>query len=244
MTNKKNFLFKLFNDQASTDKAPEFSGPLDLLLSLINEEKLTINELSLSQVTEQYLDHLATVEDKKPEELADFLLIAARLLLLKSKSLLPELSEKEEDGISLEDQLRLYQAFVQAAKKLNKHWLNKLVTNFRFEPTRQPKEFVLPNNLGLESMHQSMVKLLERLRPLKPLPQAQIDRGISLQDKIEQFRVLLKNKQGFNFRDVLQNSQNRTEVIVGFLALLELVKAKNIVLKQRGVFTDILIENV
>ena len=127
----------------------KFSGPLDLLLSLIDEEKLDINELAISEVTEQYLRYLEAMEEKRPEELADFLVMATRLLLLKSKNLLPQLETDEEEGPSLEEQLRLYKAFVEASKKLNKKWLEGRVANFRIEPPRHPTSFVAPANFGL-----------------------------------------------------------------------------------------------
>ena len=76
----------------------QFTGPLDLLLGLINEQKMDISEVSLSKVTEQYLNKLEQMEDKQPEELAEFLLVAARLLFLKSKKLLPQFSPEEEEG--------------------------------------------------------------------------------------------------------------------------------------------------
>ncbi len=101
----------------------QFTGPLDLLLSLIDGQKLNISELSLSNVTEQFLNHLDKIENKKPEELADFLVIATRLLFIKSNRLLPQFTLEEDEGPSLEDQLRVYRAFVEASKKLNKRWI-------------------------------------------------------------------------------------------------------------------------
>lgn len=221
----------------------QFSGPLDLLLSLIDEEKLDISEVSLSAVTEQYLNYLNQIENRKPEELADFLLIAARLLLLKSKKLLPQLDSEEEEGSSLEEQLRLYKVFVEASRKIHQAWQENKRAVFRIEPLRRHKEFIPPGNLDFKAMKESLVKLLQRIQPLKPLPQAQIDKTVSLEEKINQIRALLSGG-AVNFSAVLQNSQNRTEVIIGFLALLELVKQKAIFLKQRQSFNDIAIEKI
>ncbi len=220
----------------------QFSGPLDLLLSLIDEEKLDISEVSLSAVTEQYLNYLNQIENRKPEELADFLLIAARLLLLKSKKLLPQMDIEEEGGSSLEEQLRLYKVFIEASRKIHQAWQENKRAVFRIEPPRKRKEFIPPENLALESMRESMVKLLQRIQPLKPLPQTHIDKTVSLEEKINQIRALLSGGGAVNFSAVLQDSQSRTEVIIGFLALLELVKQKAVFLKQKQSFNDIVIE--
>lgn len=222
----------------------QFSGPLDLLLSLINEQKLDITELAISEVTEQYLNYLETLEEKKPEELADFLVIATRLLLLKSKTLLPQLVEEDEDGPSLEEQLRLYKAFVEASHKLNKKWLSGQSAKFRIEPPRRPVSFTPPTNFSNDSLLQSMQKLLNRLKPLKELPQRNIDSVVTVKEKFEYIKNLLKKAKQLSFSQALNNAESRTEVIYTFLALLELVKQKSIVLKQSDNFGEIMINKV
>ena len=107
-----------------------FEGPLDLLLQLIEKEELDITEVSLLQVTEQYLDYLEKVEDKKPDELADFLLIAAKLLYIKSRVLLPELEmDEEENATDLAVQLKMYKKYVAARKIIQRRFEND---NFPF----------------------------------------------------------------------------------------------------------------
>lgn len=235
-------------------KLEQFSGPLDLLLSLIDEEKLNISDVSLSAVTEQFLNYLEKLENKKPEELADFLVIATRLLLIKSQKLLPQFALEEEEGPSLEEQLRLYKMFVEAAKKFNHFWENKNQSVFRLEPPRppglrfgeagRPAKFVPPPNFSLGDLRESMGKLLERLRPLKPLPETQIDKTVLLEEKIKNIHALLKKAKSVSFSALLNDSRNRTEVIVAFLALLELVKGREVALKQKKNFTDILVEKI
>ena len=82
-------------------KLEQFEGPFSLLVQLIDEKKLSINEISLSNVTEQYLGHLESIEESHPAELADFLVVASKLLLIKSRTLLPDLEVEEEEGESL-----------------------------------------------------------------------------------------------------------------------------------------------
>jgi len=225
-------------------KLQQFTGPLDLLLNLVGEQKMNISDVSLSTVTEQYLQYLEKLEEREPEEMADFLLIAARLLLLKSKKLLPQLMPEEDEGPSLEDQLRLYQAFVEASKKLNKRWLSGVRSDFRVEPPRRPSEFVPPKNLNQTLLQEFFLKLLQRIRPLPELPQARMDKAVSVRDKIETIRALLQKAESVSFRELLGKASNRSEIIASFLALLELVKSENIVLRQKKTFEDILIEKL
>jgi len=225
-------------------KLAQFSGPLDLLLSLIDEQKLSLSELALSQVTEQYLDYLDKMEEKESEEMADFLVVATRLLLLKSKQLLPQFSSEEDEGPSLEEQLRLYKKFIEVAKKLNKNWLEDKRGVFRIEPTRKRNEFYPPTNLSISNLQKSIEKLLHRIKPPKPLPKTHIDKAILMKEKINQIRAWLKEKKSFTLSQILNDSQNKTEVIVTFLSLLELVKIKNLSLKQNNNFSDILIEKI
>lgn len=229
---------------AATIKIQDFEGPYDLLLSLIAEQKLSISELALSEVTEQYLGYLDTLEEYQPGELADFLVVATKLLLLKSKALLPQFAPEEDEGPSLEDQLRLYKQFVEASKDIQAAWLAPSRGVFRIEPPRKADGFVPPTNMDSTTMHHAMVQLVTRLAPPKALPQTKIDKAISMKQKIDHVRTMLKTRKQFLFSEVLESSHNKTEVIVGFLALLELVKVKAVGLHQDEAFGDIVIERV
>ena len=220
----------------------QFSGPLDLLLSLLDEKKMSITDLSLSSVTEQYLQQLETVTNENADDLADFLVVAARLLLLKTRALLPNLDEADEDGPSLAEQLRLYRAFLAASVSLNNLWLANERAVFRVEPPRPVFGFVPPQNVSLDSLKNSFVNLLERIRPPKPLPQTTIDRSVSLKETIAKMRAALVVAQKISFHKLVGSS--RTEVVVGFLALLELVKQQTINIRQDSPFGEIVAELV
>jgi len=222
----------------------DFSGPLDLLLSLIAEKKMDITELALSEVTEQYILSIESIEEKDPDELADFLVIATKLVLLKSRSLLPQFFPEEEEGPSLAEQLKLYKVFVDASKVLHTQWDDGQMTYFRREPTRVPTEFVPPENMQQDKMHASMVQLVHRLAPLKPLPELRIDRSVSIHERIEHIKTMLKKVKEVSFATMLGESANKTEVIVGFLALLELVKQRAVTLQQGDAFDDIVVSRI
>lgn len=222
----------------------QFSGPLDLLLSLIQDEKLDITEIALSGVTEQYLAYLEKIDEKDPNELADFLVVATRLLLLKSRALLPQLAMTEDEGPSLEAQLRLYKVFVDASKKMNRLWLAPARGVWRVEPPRKADAFVPPANVTLARLHGVMVQLVHRLRPPKALPHTTIDRSISIKEKIETIRSLLARARHVSFHEVISQSQNRTEIIISFMALLELMKLRAVALTQEEHFGDIIVERL
>jgi len=222
----------------------QFTGPFDLLLSLVEQQELKITEIALSEITEQYIQYLDTLEETDVEELADFLVVAAKLLYLKSKRLLPEFSLEEEDGDGLEEQLKLYKQFVDASKVIGAKWVDSAQSFFRTEPPRQALEFSLPTNVSLEILAQRMVHLVSRLTPPKPLGRTYIDKTVSLKERIDSIRNLLHTRPSFQFFDILENVENKTDVIIGFIAILELVKQKSLFLTQDNTFGDILISRV
>lgn len=223
-------------------KLEKFEGPLDLLLQLVDQEKLSITEIALAKVTEQFFSYLDKLEKNRPEELADFLVVAARLIYLKSHSLLQYAYPEEEDnGPGLADQLKLYKQYVEASKVVNGLWEANKIAYGRIEPPVKNKEFVLPANATTNNLYDSMLSLLKRLKPLEPLPKVAIDHSISIKQKIDSIRNLLKNGKEFSFKNLLSSAQNKTEVIVSFLAILELVKQQSIRFKQVNAFEDLLV---
>lgn len=222
----------------------QFTGPLDALLQLVEERKMPITELSISAVTEQYLQYLDTLEETDPNELADFLVVAAKLLLLKSKALLPQFAPEEDEGPNLIDQLRLYKMFVAASRQLEARWLTSLRGYGRVEPIRVVVDPTPPANVTIDSLRLSMAKLVQRLKPPKPLPRTTIDRAVSLKEKIAHLRQLLTQHGSVNFFTTMVDRTSRTDVIVGFLALLELVKQQAASVDQDELFGDIVIKRL
>ena len=215
---------------------------MDLLLQLLDEEKLSISEIALSKVTEQFFVYLDKLEDNRSEELADFLVVAAKLIYLKSHSLLQYAYPEDEDsGPSLADQLKLYKQYVEASKIINGLWEKQAIAYGRVEPPVKSAKFVLPANAGQNSLRDAMMFLLNRLKPLEPLPKVSIDHSISIKQKIDAIRDLLKNGKEISFKNLLSSAQNKTEVIVSFLAILELVKQKSVHFRQVNAFADLLV---
>ncbi len=225
-------------------KLEKFEGPLDLLLQLIEQEKMTITEVSLSEITEQFLHYLDRMGDDRSENLADFLVIATKLVYLKSKHLLPFLQPEEDDGPSLADQLKLYKEYLEASKKINIFWSANRISYGRLEPPVKAIGFVMPLNAQKDDLYSSFLFLLKRLTPINPLPVVHMDRAISVKQTIDSIRNIFKTHQQLNFKQLLNDATSRTEVIVSFLAILELIKENSIYIKQGGAFEDLLITKV
>ncbi len=219
----------------------QFNGPLDLLLTLISDKKLGITEVSISEVTDQYLKYVEELEEEiSPLVLSDFLVVATKMLLMKAKCLLPQYGETEEEEVSLEEQLRLYKAFLEVSKKLELRW-DKQNSYFRKEPPIKQEGFVEPKNVDLTELQITMERVIKKLTPPKPLPKTKIDSMISLKQKLSYFRTIFKSKKRCSFNEMIDDTENRTEVIVSFLALLELVKTKTVYINQSSQFGEILI---
>lgn len=224
----------------------EFAGPLELLLELLAEKKMDITEIALSDVTEQFLAYIDGFTEDQVHELADFLVVASKLLWLKARALLPQFGDEDDSdsGVSLEDQLRLYKVFVVASKQIHKQWTVTDRMVFRIEPPRKVEHFVWPTNINSAVLHETMGRLITRLAPPKPLPHTTIDRTISLKEKIFQIRQLLVSGRPIMFAELVKQAQNKTELIVSFLAILELAKQRVVAVHQPQPFHDIDITQV
>lgn len=224
-------------------KLEQFEGPLDLLLNLIEEKKLDVSEISLANVADQYLEFLKSAERKMPlYDIADFLVIASRLVLIKSRSLLPDLAitEEEEEAIyDLEARLERYKKFKAAAKDIQRITGRGSVMIAR-EFFLGFKEFLPPKNSSLSLLERAMRNVIESFEPAPEIPKETIKIIVSFEKKINAIkeRVL---KEAFRMNDALQSSE-RIEIIVTFLAILELSKQKFIVTEQHGIFSEIMVK--
>jgi len=224
-------------------KIEKFQGPLDLLLQLIDQEELEITEISLSEIIEHFLEELEKIEQESEQDLADFLVIATKLVYLKSKQLLPYLYEEEEEE-DLTDQLKMYKKFVDASVYIEKLWQNEKKSYGRVEPLQKQKEFVIPENALQDNLHKSFSDLLKRLKPVNPLPTAKVDHSVSVRDVINHLKGTLKKIKKFKFSELFKNSKNKTEVIISFLAVLDMIKSGEVYMKQTKAFDDFEVKRV
>jgi len=214
-------------------------------LQLIEEKKLPINEIALAEVTEQFLKHLRRTENIQPEILADFLVIAGKLLVIKSRSLLPnlELPDGEEDaGTDLTRQLMLLKRYREAVWHL-RAFENKRRQSFAREPFLGEQVIFYPDpSLDLKALYAAAKKLSTTLAEIVKLPQHSVAEVISISEKIEHLQKTLTNRVHIALNDLLKNSKSKTEVIVTFLALLELIKQRVLSVEQQELFADIIIK--
>jgi segregation and condensation protein A len=225
----------------------KFEGPLDLLLQLIEGQKLDITEVSLAQVADQYLEYLNQAQELNIDELADFLVIAAKLLYIKSKALLPSLDLGDDDLKDLEKQLKIYKEYLDASKVINRMILAKRFSFVR-ERAIKSEEIIFnpPKNLALSKLKNIFEEILNDLKPIFELPRRTLEKTISIQEKIQYIKNLIlsciQNKSCFGA--ILKNVKSKTEIIVSFLALLELVKQRTIAVNQEELFKEITIEKI
>ena len=227
---------------------PVFEGPLDLLLHLIEQEELDITTVSLAQVTDQYLSYLALVQEIRPDDLVDFLSVAARLLLIKSRALLPQsprMTEEEEDtGEDLVQQLREYRQFKQVAQVLQQRNEQGLHMYPRTAPTPELLEAWTP---ALDLEDTSLDDLISALRGMLRDQLASdgeltvVLHEVTIDDKIARISALIERPQQLFFDDVLEDARSKVEIIVTLLAVLELIRARRISVQQETLFGRILI---
>jgi segregation and condensation protein A len=222
----------------------QFEGPLEFLLELIEHEKLSITDISLSQVTEQYLKMLEGLAEKNAEDLADFLVVASKLLLIKSRVLLPELVLEDEDESDLALQLKMYKEYYDASKVIT-----QMIAVHHFSFSREkPAVSITPVFNPPKSLNQGLLlelfrKVLKDIEPIVELPREVIRRAVSLQEKISNIQQMISREATVQFSNILKNSKSKMEVIVTFLAILELVKQRIVVVRQEEIFEDIFVES-
>lgn len=231
-------------------KLEKFQGPLGLLLQIIEKEELDITEVSLAKIADQYLEYIRNLSEIDAEEMADFLVVAAKLLLIKSRALLPYLSPEEDEEIEeLEQQLKMYQEFLEATKKIEK-MLGKKKFMFAREFNRQAilasnNIFSPPKKLEKDSLREVFEDILGRIKPIQEkLEEGKIEDNIKIEDKIRSIKELILKRIKFSFKSLFASSASKTEKIVSFLALLELVKQKDIIASQNDLFGEIDIRSV
>lgn len=223
----------------------QFEGPLDLLLQLIEDQQLDITALSLANVTEQFLNYVKSLEEKNPINLADFLIIAAKLLVIKSKALLPTLEfgiEEEEAAFDLAQQLLTYKKFKEVAKMLRLMDVKRKQSWSREVDFADRVAFVPDPDVTVNVLAESLGKLATELKEIIKLPEKILEEVVSITEKINQIQNLISETVETSLSTLIKDSKSKTEVIVTFLALLELTKQRILSLDQQEHFADIIIK--
>ncbi|MBD3281554.1 hypothetical protein GF391_02295 [Candidatus Uhrbacteria bacterium] len=226
---------------AYTVSIPHFEGPLDLLLQLVEKNELEVAEISLAKVADQFVEYMEN-STVPPEEMADFLVVASKLVYIKSKQLMPDFEDEEmEEGLDLEAQLRQYQMFVAAAKQLNELWNAGRKSYRRKTVARKKREVAFTPPKGVDStlLLETMRRVIARIEPIVRLPKAAVARAVTIQEKITDLYGRIRRHAKVSFKQFIGKAKHKQEAIVGFLALLELVKQRFITVEQGDIFADI-----
>lgn len=230
----------------------KFSGPLGLLLTMIEQEDLDITEINLAKIADDYVSYIKQAENISSDELADFLVVAAKLLYIKSKALLPYLliDEEDDDSSDLERQLRMYKDFIIASEKI-KDIISQ--EKFLFTPqvnkSRRGHEvvssFIAPTKVNSDVLAEKMAEIILNLKKQEEekLPEENLAPKMSIEEKISLIRDLLIKTVRVNFSKMLSQAKDKTEIIVSFLAVLELAKQKELAFEQVELFSEIHILN-
>lgn len=246
-----------YNYPMLTVKTPVFEGPLDLLLSLIEKRKLFINDISLSKVTDDYISYINSPEGNQNISLgarAHFILVASTLLLIKSKSLLPTLSLTEEEQVSIEDlEARLKE--YKRIKELSVHVRERFGRHILF--TKIPRKNVAPvfspeKSITVSGLLMAIKDVIKNIPKIEAIPKAVVKKVISLEEMIERLTDRVKAGLKMSFREFagahgkgagkVIPREERVNIIVSFLAMLELVKQGIINVHQEDRHNDIHME--
>ncbi len=225
---------------------PVFEGPLDLLLRLIEREELDVTAVALARVTDQYLERLADLERREARDLADFLVVAAKLVLIKSAALLPSSSrpgpedEAEDVGRDLVRQLQIYSRFKKVARLLQEREERGLHSYIRLAPSRrlQPEP-----DLDQVTLHDLLSLAQEALDTVSGPPVAEVVSPVTvtIEEQIEHIELELTRQGHVVFRTLLSRATTRVEIIVTLLAVLELIKQDRVRVHQETLFDEIVI---
>jgi len=224
----------------------KFSGPLDLLLQLIEKEEMDITQVSLAKVADQFLEYMQQIESMGAKDIVDFLEIAARLILIKSKALLPQLELTDDEELSAEElalRLKEYKKFKEVGIKFKKLLEAKHYCFDRQIYVEEEKVFSPPPEISQKTLRNAFADVLGTVPVMEDLGEEIMTEVVSLEEKIDHIKSTLTDRLNTLFSK-LHNSKSKMEVVVTFLAMLELMKQRIIDVEQPEMFGDIKLHKI
>ncbi len=224
-------------------QVPVYEGPLDLLLNLIESAELDITTVSLALVTDQFLAYLKSLDELKPDEISAFLVIAAKLVLIKSEALLPRppirQSGEEDVGQALVEQLILYKRYKAIGAWLMMRQDLGLRSYLRIAPPPKLEPRLDLSTLTLQGLLDAAIRAFDREKEKQALGTVIAPPKITIREKIDLISQTLRQLQRSNFQGLIKDRSSRMEIVVTFLALLELIKRYRITAHQTDLFGEI-----
>lgn len=238
----------------------EFNGPLELLLHLIDKNKFNIFDIPIVEITEQYLEYVDHMEKSDLDLMSEFLVMAATLISIKAKMLLPkeekEEEEEEDPRAELVRRLLEYKMYKYASYELKDMELDAGHSYFRpatlpdevlqYKEDIDPAEVVGDTTLALlnEIFNQVMKRTADRVDPIRSKFGTIEKEEVSMEAKMEEIKAGMRGLKGINFRTLLEAQASRVNVIVTFLAVLELMKVGELAIRQDELFGEIIIDSL
>ncbi len=229
-----------------TVKTPVFEGPLDLLLTLIEKRKVFVSDIALADVAEDFISYIKSHPEIPVDESAEFLIVASTLVLIKSKSLLPNMkltSEEEESIDDLERRLKLYEKFREISGTIKELFgVNRIFTpSHNIPPVRV---FAPSEEMRVPNLYTAIQDVINNLpEQAAKNPEVKVKKVISLDEMMSRLSTRIERAMKLSFKEFTGNSTEKVNIIVSFLALLELMKQGHIDAQQEGDFSDISIES-
>ena len=225
---------------------PLYEGPLDLLLQLIERAELDVTKLALAQVTDQFLTYIKSIQIKAAEEVSGFLVIASRLMQIKSEALLPRPPEREpgeeDPGDALVQQLLNYKRYKELADLFSQRTASGLRTYLRLAPPPKVEGKLDLSGLTTNDLYLAAKRAFEVMEEREPLNTVVSRPKVTIRDKIKHITQRLSASVRTTFNALLGEENSRVEVVVTFLAMLELIKRYHVTAKQDDLFGDIELE--
>lgn len=222
-----------------------FEGPLDLLLSLIEKRKLLINDISLSKVADDFISHIGDQSTFSLDQTSHFILIASTLLLIKSKSLLPTISlthDEERDISDLEIRLKMHQRFKEAIVHIENSFGKRTQHEKRYFSS-QESVFAPSKQITIQTIQETIRDLIHSLPKKVNLPKINVKKTISLEEMIQRLTRRIQEGLQTSFKEFSKiDKAEKVDVIISFLAMLELVKQGIINTRQDSRYDDIKME--
>lgn len=227
-------------------KTEKFEGPFEALLDLIEERKLSINEVSLAQVCQDYLAYLKTLKELPRLEAAAFLSVGATLMLVKSRTLIPtlELTQEEEESIEeLEERLKLLKEFRAVSRQIREQGQKKQILFSREAFAGCEFGFLPPEKTTIGTLHKLVQNLVALLPKQELLPEKTLAKVITIEQKSRDLIDRIQNRLSGSLEKVI-SAKDKVELIVGFLAILELIKQGFFEFEQKNVFGEVELKRV
>lgn len=232
-------------------KINEFEGPLDLLLHLVKESNIDIYEININEITQQYLEYIHKMEELNIDIASEYLVMAATLMEIKSKLLLPceqkneEIEEEEEiSREKLIQKLIEYQKYKEITKSF-KYLEQTRKTIYTKAPAKLnemfQQKFVNDTNITLDDLMLAFTKFLERKNMEKPIHTKVTSREYSVKKRKKEIKTYLQTKEKIEFTELFA-IYNKSYIVVTFMSILELAKEEDVILTQNANFDKIFIE--